>query len=371
MAFKQRAPMRIRNISPKVFQNYELDDAEKQSGLPIFKTLTGLWCHADREGRFAWDLRKLQIHIHPFRPETDIAAILNILLEQEIVRQYVVDGKTYGWLVTFKEYQYLSNNEPPSALPSPELDEGSQSVLGADSEESESARPDKRRLTSDNRQQTKDGGRLTTDDRRLTGAGGSSSGADQSRPAPECLTDEKQKQSGQSQHNQEPYIPRAQADRVAPFSTLTSKYLEADIEFMREVRQLAGAFQQVTGQRGETKHHGLYRILYEHGAETAIRVLDWAWNRSDYWFKTEKGQIKGIAGFSRAFDHMFSQWQKMGCPETVAETVAATPKKSGAIFGAKQLAPGQIESAASGLGLVSDEELEETETLVMEDFSDL
>jgi len=113
--------MRIRNVQPKVFQNYELDDAEAQSGQPIFKTLVGLWCHADSEGRFVWDPRKLQALIFPYR-QVEIDQILNVLLEQDIVRKYTVEDVEYGWLVTFKDYQYISKKEPRSILPAPSLE---------------------------------------------------------------------------------------------------------------------------------------------------------------------------------------------------------------------------------------------------------
>ena len=127
MANTARLPMRIRNVQPKVFQNYELDDAEFQMNLPLFKFLVGLWCHADREGRFVWDTRKLQAHIFPYRPQVDITAMLGVLEQQAVIAKYEIDGKEYGWLPTFTEYQYLSRNEPQSILPAPP-NEGSGSV---------------------------------------------------------------------------------------------------------------------------------------------------------------------------------------------------------------------------------------------------
>jgi hypothetical protein len=112
-----RLPMRGRYVNPRIFENYELDDAERDTKLPVFKTLVGLWCHADRAGRFVWDLRKLQIHLFPFQPQIDLAAILDILVKQDVVRRYEVDRRQYGWLVTFRVYQYLAGKEPPSLLP--------------------------------------------------------------------------------------------------------------------------------------------------------------------------------------------------------------------------------------------------------------
>lgn len=145
---RNRAPMRIRNVSPKVFQNYDLDDAEVTTNLPLFKALVGLWCHADREGRFAWDLRKLQVNIFPFRPQVNISGILAELARQDVIRQYEIDGVQYGWLPTFVQYQYISNNEPESLLPHP-CRESSQSEVGATSESSEIARLDKGQGTVD------------------------------------------------------------------------------------------------------------------------------------------------------------------------------------------------------------------------------
>jgi hypothetical protein len=109
--------MRGRYVNPRIFEDYELDDAERDTKLPVFKTLVGLWCHADRAGRFVWDLRKLQIHLFPFQPQIDLAAILSILRTRDVVKWYEADGKQYGWLVKFREYQYLSGKEPESLLP--------------------------------------------------------------------------------------------------------------------------------------------------------------------------------------------------------------------------------------------------------------
>src|SRR5208282_6182780 len=113
----QRLPMHVRNINPKIFMNYELFEAEHESGLPIFKTLVGLWCHADRAGRFGWKLKKLNAHIHPYDSQLDLEQVLGALVELDIVRKYEIDGETYGWLVKFTEYQYISDKEPPSLIP--------------------------------------------------------------------------------------------------------------------------------------------------------------------------------------------------------------------------------------------------------------
>jgi hypothetical protein len=114
-----RNPMRMRNVHFKIFQNHQLDDAELETGLPLFKSLVGLWCCADREGRFEWDTRKLRANIFPYRSdrELDFSKVLDFFLAQDIVRKYEVEGKSYGWLVTFKMYQYLSGKEASSLLP--------------------------------------------------------------------------------------------------------------------------------------------------------------------------------------------------------------------------------------------------------------
>lgn len=114
-----RNPMRIRNVHFKAFQNWQIDDAELATGLPLFRSLVGLWCVADHEGRFEWDTRKLRSMIFPYRSdrELDFAKVLDELIKLEIVRKYEVAGKFYGWLPTFKQYQYFSKKEAPSALP--------------------------------------------------------------------------------------------------------------------------------------------------------------------------------------------------------------------------------------------------------------
>jgi hypothetical protein len=143
-----RLAMRGRNINPKIYQNYELADAECDTKLPLFKFLTGLWCYADKEGRFSWDLRKLQINIFPFHPQTDILAMLDILVKQDVVRKYEVKGKQYGWLVRFRYYQYLAKKEPTSLFPphpedTPDADQDdpddNPTVIGSESDSPENA----------------------------------------------------------------------------------------------------------------------------------------------------------------------------------------------------------------------------------------
>jgi hypothetical protein len=147
--------MRVRNINFKIFQNHELDDLELETGKPLFKSLVGLWCCADREGRFEWDARKLRCNIFPYRSDREINfnEILEIFVELDIVRKYEIDGKSYGWLVTFVRYQCISDKEAPSLHP-----EQPWCTPGVHPEATKGTPPnsDNRRSTSDVRRSTDD-----------------------------------------------------------------------------------------------------------------------------------------------------------------------------------------------------------------------
>ena len=50
--------MRIRTVKPEFFTHEGLFDAEKATKLPLRVAFVGLWCAADREGRFRWEPRR-------------------------------------------------------------------------------------------------------------------------------------------------------------------------------------------------------------------------------------------------------------------------------------------------------------------------
>lgn len=107
--------MRIRTIKPEFFLHEQLFEAERQTGLPLRLAYIGLWCAADREGRFKWEPRKLGIQILPY-DEVDFAAVLHALVEANCVIRYGENAE-YGFIPSFKRHQHINQREASSKLP--------------------------------------------------------------------------------------------------------------------------------------------------------------------------------------------------------------------------------------------------------------
>lgn len=113
---------RIRTIKPEAFTDEDLWDLEVETGLPIFRAFTGLWCYADREGRFEWRPRPLKAAVLPYW-DGDVAPVLDALERGGFIRRYVVDGVTYGFIPGFLKHQAVGAREAKSVLPPPPSDE--------------------------------------------------------------------------------------------------------------------------------------------------------------------------------------------------------------------------------------------------------
>ncbi len=109
---------RIRTIKPEAFTDEDLWDLEVETGLPIFRAFTGLWCYADREGRFEWRPRPLKAAVLPYW-DGDVAAVLDALERGGFIRRYVIDGVTYGYIPGFLKHQAVGAREAKSTLPPP------------------------------------------------------------------------------------------------------------------------------------------------------------------------------------------------------------------------------------------------------------
>jgi hypothetical protein len=109
--------MRIRTIKPEFFTHAELADLEFDTSLPVRLAFIGLWCAADRDGRFKWDARRLGVQILPY-DEVDFDAILEALLSAGFIDRYEVEGRTYGCVPSFSRHQVINNREPDSLIPS-------------------------------------------------------------------------------------------------------------------------------------------------------------------------------------------------------------------------------------------------------------
>lgn len=109
---------RQRMVKPQFFTHYELFEAEQQSGLPLRLAYEGLWCVADREGRFEWKPPVLKLDILPY-DTVDFAAVLAALERAGFLRSYIVGDRKYGVIPTFSRHQTPHVKEQPSRLPGP------------------------------------------------------------------------------------------------------------------------------------------------------------------------------------------------------------------------------------------------------------
>ena len=109
---------RIRSIKPEVHLDEQLWDLEVETGFPIFRAFTALWGCADREGRFEWRPRSLKQLCLPYW-DGDFAGVLDALMAAGFIVRYVVDGRHYGLVRTFKSHQVINQREAQSTIPGP------------------------------------------------------------------------------------------------------------------------------------------------------------------------------------------------------------------------------------------------------------
>ncbi len=109
---------RIRSVKPDFFKHYDLYKAEEDRKLPLRIAFSGLWCVADREGRFKWKPMELKVDILPYDP-VDFSSVLDALQQTGFIQKYTVGGKDYGLIPSFTEHQRIRNDEAQSCIPSP------------------------------------------------------------------------------------------------------------------------------------------------------------------------------------------------------------------------------------------------------------
>jgi hypothetical protein len=104
--------MRSRNIKPGFFENEILAE------LPALARLLyiGLWCYADREGRFEWRPKRIKALILPY-DECDIDAMLMSLHAMTFIDMYETPNGRVGFIPKFKEHQNPHPHEAKSKLP--------------------------------------------------------------------------------------------------------------------------------------------------------------------------------------------------------------------------------------------------------------
>jgi hypothetical protein len=107
---------RIRTIKPEAFVHEGLFDLERATKLPIRWAFAGLWCHADRRGRFEWRPRRLKPGILP-HDSLDFSRVLDALATRGFVVKYACQQVEYGWIPSFQRHQVINNRESESSFP--------------------------------------------------------------------------------------------------------------------------------------------------------------------------------------------------------------------------------------------------------------
>ena len=107
--------MRARNIKPGFFDNVELGE------LSVFARLLfiGLWCFADKRGKFKWEEKRIKARIFPYNPEVEINKELISLVDSGFLLKYSVSETTYGLIPNFEIHQRPHPNEKESIFPNP------------------------------------------------------------------------------------------------------------------------------------------------------------------------------------------------------------------------------------------------------------
>ena len=111
--------MRIRSIKPEFFHHEGLFEAELETKLPLRVAFAGLWCIADREGRFKWEPRRIGVQVLPY-DGVDFSRVLDALATRDFVLKYRVGDACFGWIPSFLKHQVINNRESESVLPDPE-----------------------------------------------------------------------------------------------------------------------------------------------------------------------------------------------------------------------------------------------------------
>ena len=102
----------IRTIKATFFTS---DDIVSLS--PLARLLyIALWTEADREGRMEWRPGNFKLRFLP-GDNCDIYGLCEELRESGLVVTYVIDGKTYAEIPTFRRHQVINNRERESILP--------------------------------------------------------------------------------------------------------------------------------------------------------------------------------------------------------------------------------------------------------------
>ena len=111
---------RIRYLKPEFFRDEEIAELTYAARL----LYQGLWCHADREGRLRYSIKRIRADIFPYDKKIDIQKLLNELSKNKtngnpFILIYECDNQSYIQILKFSEHQKIHINEAQSTIPAP------------------------------------------------------------------------------------------------------------------------------------------------------------------------------------------------------------------------------------------------------------
>ena len=105
--------MRARNIKPGFFLNEKLAECDFKTRLLFI----GLWCYADREGRFEWIPKRIEAAIFPYDKNVNVEKCLCNLMSLHLITSYTHGNVKVGYIENFVKHQKPHPHEAKSDLP--------------------------------------------------------------------------------------------------------------------------------------------------------------------------------------------------------------------------------------------------------------
>ena len=105
--------MRSRNIKPGFFLNEKLAECDFKTRLLFI----GLWCYADREGRFEWIPKRIEAAIFPYDKNVNVEKCLCNLMSLHLITLSTHGDTKVGYIENFKKHQKPHPHEAQSLLP--------------------------------------------------------------------------------------------------------------------------------------------------------------------------------------------------------------------------------------------------------------
>lgn len=105
--------MRARNIKPGFFLNEKLAECDFKTRLLFI----GLWCYADREGRFEWIPKRIEAAIFPYDKNVNVEKCLCNLMSLHLITLSTHGNNKVGYIENFSKHQRPHPHEAKSVLP--------------------------------------------------------------------------------------------------------------------------------------------------------------------------------------------------------------------------------------------------------------